>query len=67
MRATKTGEDIIKEMLHGEIDQLNEDMALRLKEGYVQKVEEFNERTCDVGHWRHRPERGGCVGAGREH
>ena len=43
MRATKTGEDIIKEMLHSEIDQLNEDMALRLKEGYVQKVEEFNE------------------------
>ena len=35
MRATKTGEDMIKEMLHSEIDQLNEDMALKLKEGYV--------------------------------
>jgi len=48
MRATKTGEDIIKEMLHGEIDQLNEDMALRLKEGYVQKVEEFNENLHSI-------------------
>ena len=48
MRATKTGEDIIKEMLHNEIDQLNEDMALRLKEGYVQKVEEFNENLHSI-------------------
>ena len=48
MRATKTGEDMIKEMLHSEIDQLNEDMALKLKEGYVQKVEEFNENLHSI-------------------
>ena len=47
-RATKAGEDMIKEMVHSEIDQLADDMALRLKDGYVQKVEEFNSNLHDI-------------------
>mmetsp|Transcript_33525 Transcript_33525/g.44175 ORF Transcript_33525/g.44175 Transcript_33525/m.44175 type:complete len:106 (-) Transcript_33525:695-1012(-) len=35
-------------MLHAQIDQLNDGLAVTLKEGYVQKVETFNENLQSI-------------------
>lgn len=47
-RATKAHEDKIKEMLHGAIENLGDDMAVKLKDSYILQVETFNENLHDI-------------------
>ena len=47
-RATKAHEDKIKEVLHSTLSDMNDNLAVTLKDTYVEQVETFNENLHDI-------------------